>query len=162
MIIIDEPAYIKDGYVVINYNGITIKQRVKQTKGRGVSDADKLTKLNFYHEDIIRIILKPEYASMEGTYLRKLIKDKYISEGKKFTENNWMRPISELFRKGILLHNGKHGNSIIYKIDKSKAHEALRTGLFEQGSNYDISLEKIKEHTKMLLEGAFFPTVLDG
>lgn len=146
MIVIEEPAYIRDGYVVISYNGITIKQRVKQTKGMGVADADKLTKLNFYHEDIIRIMLKPQYTSMEGTYLRKLIKDKYIAEGKKFTENNWMRPISELYRKGILLHNGKNGNSIIYKLDTQKANEALRTGLFEQGINYDISLEKIKEH----------------
>ena len=143
----DEPVYIKDGYVTICYQDFIIHQKVKQIKGSGTSDADKLTKLNFYHTDIIKMMLKNGQNIMEGLTIRKMVKRNYEGE---FKDNNWMIPISELFRKGILLKHGKNGNSIIYRINREKAITAINTGLFEVGHNTDIAMDQIEKHHKEL------------
>ena len=153
-ITIDNPVYIKDGFVTIRLPeyDLIINQRVKQIKGRGVADADKLTKPNFYHLEIIKLMLKNPLYIMEGTKIRDFVKIEYDKQKKKFIGNNWMRPISELYRKRILISSGKSGNAIIYKIDEKKAKEILKNKSFEIGKNYDISLEKIDEHKKGLDE----------
>ena len=153
-ITIDDPVYIKDGFITIRLPeyGLIINQRVKQLKGRGVADADKLTKPNFYHLEIIKLMLKNPTYIMEGTTIRDLVKIEYGKQKKKFIENNWMRPISELYRKRILMGSGKSGNAIIYKIDEKKAVGVLKNHSFSNGKNYDISLEKIDEHKQSLDE----------
>ena len=153
-LIMDYPVYIKDGYVTIKLPeyDLIIKQRVKQLKGRGVADADKLTKPNFYHLEIIKLMLKNPLYAMEGTKIREFVEIEYEKQKKKFIENNWMRPISELYRKKILTNSGKRGNSIIYKIDEIKAKGILKNKSFEVGKNYDIALDKIDEHKKGLDE----------
>lgn len=135
-VIIDEPAYIIDGYVTIKLRnfGITIKQRVKQIKGRGVADADRLKTLNFYHVEILRVLLdmKPQNP-FTGLEIRNWVKLKreITRDQHKFIDNNWMRPISELFRKKILIKTGTRKWSTLYILDENKAHKALQTGEFE-------------------------------
>ncbi len=135
-ITIDEPTYIIDGYVTINLPtfGVSVRQKVKQVKGRGVADADQLKNLNHYHVEILYTLLKMEpQNSFTGLEIREWVKLKRdIAKDKhKFIDNNWMRPISELFRKGILVKAGKRRWAPLYTLHTEKARRALVKGEFE-------------------------------
>ncbi len=135
-ITIDEPTYIIDGYVTINLPtfGVSVRQKVKQLKGRGVADADQLKILNHYHVEILSILLDMNRTtSFTGLEVREWVKLKRdIARDKhKFIDNNWMRPISELFRKGILISDGKRRRAPLYSLNENKARSALLKGEFE-------------------------------
>ena len=135
-ITIDEPTYIIDGYVTINLPtfGVSVRQKVKQLKGRGVADADQLKILNHYHVEILSILLDMNRTtSFTGLEVREWVKLKRDIAGDKhkFIDNNWMRPISELFRKGILISDGKRRRAPLYSLNENKARSALLKGEFE-------------------------------
>ena len=135
-ITIDEPTYIIDGYVTINLPtfGVSIRQKVKQVKGRGVADADQLKDLNHYHVEILSILLDMNRTTpFTGLEVREWVKLKRDIAGDKhkFIDNNWMRPISELFRKGILVKAGKRKWAPLYSLNENKARSALLKGEFE-------------------------------
>jgi len=127
---------IVDGYVTINLPtfGVSVKQKVKQLKGRGVADADNLKILNHYHEEILSILLDMNRTTpFTGLEVREWVKLKRDIAGDKhkFIDNNWMRPISELFRKGILISDGKRKHAPLYSLNENKARSALFKGEFE-------------------------------
>ena len=108
-----------------------ILKNVRQVKGHGVADADQLTKLNGYHQDILQLLLESDWESMEALQIRQLVKQRRESQGLRFKEANWIRPISELFRKQILvlLPESKPPR---YVLDKGMARRALETKEFDK------------------------------
>lgn len=107
---------------------LTITAKVKQVKGRGTADADKLTILNHYHIDLLELLstTKEDYQFTVNqilSWMQEYQRQKGVLD---FNPNHWRRPISELFRKQILLKSeGKN-----YTIDKLKAAQALETRRF--------------------------------
>jgi len=153
-IIREEPVYIVNGYITIVVNGTQIKQRVKQTKGLGVADADHLKKLNPFHKEMLHVLLSHPKKTNESIEIRYLIEQDLKRQGKIFRDANWIRPVSELFRKGILENDGKNGNSILYRLNELKAREALTTGLFDVPDKhiFDVGMDAVRRHK---LEGYF-------
>jgi len=103
--------------------------KVKQVKGKGVADADDLVKVNGYHEQIMEVLMNDNWRSWESEQIRQLVRQKRQTQGLGFKENNWMRPISELRRKGILIPV-KDTKPPRYEIDKEKAKECMETKVF--------------------------------
>ena len=147
-IIREEPVYIVNGYVTIVVNGTQIKQRVKQTKGLGVADADQLKKLNPFHKEMLQVLLYHPKKTNESTEIRHLIEQDFKRQGKTFRDANWIRTVSELFRKGILDNDGKNGNSILYRLNEPKARIALSTGLFDIPDKhvFDVGMDAVRRH----------------
>jgi len=134
---IDEAVLIEDGYVTIflpRYD-ITIKQRVKQIKGRGTSDAIELKGKRIsekYHRPLLEMLLWPTSDRIwkSEDICNKLRINFHLKDPKyKFIENNWRRPISEFLKLGILTH--PQGNAQLYKLDVATAKKVLETGTFE-------------------------------
>lgn len=131
-ITVDNPLPIIDGYVTYENHdlGLKLVLRVKQIKGRGTADADQLSLLNHYHIDLLNLCASiPENSQFTANQLLSWMEAKQKKAGiiDEFKDANWRRPISELYRKGILLKGtGRH-----YKINKEKAKVCLERGTFQ-------------------------------
>lgn len=126
---------IVDGRVVIEIPEyeLAVEAEVVQVKGRGTTDADRLTELNHYHRDIIGMLLqnpKRVWDKYRGIIQKMRIVKHLEDPSYAFIENNWQRPCSELLRKGILRHYD--GKRTKYYTDFEVAKRALETGRFEK------------------------------
>jgi hypothetical protein len=132
---IDEPVLIVDGYVTILLHeyGLVVKQKVKQLKYRGVADADSLNIPNEYHLEILNLLKTiPEECTFTGLQLRSWLRENRERLGDKriFRDNNWMRPISELFRKGVIFEVNRDRNSLVFKYNPERVRYILTENKF--------------------------------
>jgi len=101
---------IIDGKVTIEIPRLelTVVAEVRQVKGMGTADADKLKVLNHYHVDLLTMLTDPHNVGRTWTVITLLHKMQIIFHHRdpnyEFKSNNWKRPISEFVRKKILLH----------------------------------------------------------
>ena len=120
--------FVKEWNLMIKLNN------VKQVKGNGTADADKLEKLNDYHRIILQEMIRIFPLGMEkitGEAIRTLVRAKVESHATSFTvfkENNWLRPISELYRRKLVYKDSD--NPPHYSINPNKASKALQSGVF--------------------------------
>jgi len=127
----DDPALIVDGYVTIFLREYDLKimQKVKQLKGRGTADADRLYDLNDYHKTMISVLFMSTWDNWTSEQIRALCRARIQSENKIFKENNWMRPVSELLRKKVLdIVPGISPPK--YSLDREYAKKCLESGKF--------------------------------
>jgi len=110
--------------------------QVRQTKGEGTADADKLTHLSHYHFDLLTVLLSPKNQDRIWTAKEILFATKFWlkEQGRDFEASNfdndwWKRPISELLRKNILFHPTAEITN--YQLNIDKANLAKETGIFD-------------------------------
>lgn len=87
---------------------LTVVAEVKQVKGLGTADADRLKNINHFHIDLLKMFTDPANVGRTWTansLLRKMQIIKHHEDPtQEFKQANWRRPISEFVRKKILLH----------------------------------------------------------
>jgi len=123
----------KISFFIPEYN-LNITVPVRQIKGKGTADADKLTEVTHWHKYLIEALLdtpKRPYWTANDILKRLEIKwhfDHRIDH-KEFKQNNWRRPISELLRKKIFTTTPDR--PIRYHFQYDKAKRTLETGKFD-------------------------------
>ena len=106
----DGVALIIDGKVRIEIPEyeLTVIAEVKQVKGLGTADADKLKELNHFHIELLAMFTDTANVGRTWSANSILRKMQIIMHGRdptqEFKQANWRRPISEFVRKKILLH----------------------------------------------------------
>lgn len=114
---------------------LRITGKVRQVKGRGTADADDLIYLNHYHIDLLTSLLRnPSREAMTANDILARVKF-WLSQNsthkfQNFKENNWRRPISELFRRRILTKD--QSKPPRYALDSLRAKRALENGKFNE------------------------------
>ena len=76
---------------------------VKQVKGRGVADADKLETLSPKHIMVIERLKEIGWDMYTSEQILTILQDYHNKHGKEFKQNPYKRTISELFRRKILI-----------------------------------------------------------
>lgn len=147
-IVIDEPVYIKDGYVTIYLPKfeLEIKQRVKQIKGLGTYDADDLVAPTTEHLTILNHLLKVTKLEL---FTSRQIYDEMNNENKKkwiaglypqyieIKHPSHIRLISGLLRRGCLeivdrgdWEGSRTTRAPVYELNKERALSVFTTELF--------------------------------
>ncbi len=139
-IVRDEPVPIVDGYVTINLPqfSLTIKQAVKQIKGRGTHDAIRLEgeRPTLEHLAIIEMMLKDTSGDITAEEIRvKTRSYLYFKDDglyRVFDKQSWFqRKHSELLYWKIIQRTGGTRIGIpIYQINKEKALVLRNGGTF--------------------------------
>ena len=134
----DNKVPIIDGKVsfIDETTGAKFELYVTQIKGKGTADADDLVNLSDQHKFILKTLLQrfgyQQYWTTDEI-LGKIYFDlrQQTDDGShlNFKPNNWRRPISELYRRKVLLQPTR-SSPPRYTLDLARAEECLNSGKF--------------------------------
>lgn len=121
----DNPVPIIDGYITIKFGPHTIKQRVKQTKGRGTYDADDLLIPKEEHLEYIAFFYSNDLGFFTSMQIFEKInhnrKLKCLATSSKLIlirQSTHTRIFSELLRKKIITKSYSEGTTPYYAANK--------------------------------------------
>jgi hypothetical protein len=101
---------------------------VKQVKGQGVHDADKLVDLSEKHRIVLTLMKKFGWDQYSAKQIKTMIENFYKVKGMSVDPNHYNRTISELLRRKLILSDGKGIPK--YRLNHRRSEEALRSGKF--------------------------------
>lgn len=131
-----EPIYKnEDGSVTIDMKKVDptldvviIVPEVKQVKGRGTADADKLTALSDKHKLVLKLLIDMDWEKYTAKQIKTIVENHFKGKGQSVDPNHYNRTISELLRKKLL--STDTATPPHYILDLPKAKECLETGNF--------------------------------
>lgn len=101
---------------------------VRQVKGRGVADADKLTKLSEKHFMVIRRCMEIGWEAYTSEQILKILEKWHEKHNETFKANGFKRTISELFRRGVFRKSNDMPPKYILETDV--IDKVMETGVF--------------------------------
>lgn len=105
---------------------------VRQIKGFGVADADKLEYLSHKHKMVIQLLLNIGWQKYTVDQILLILQNAHAKNSKPFRMNPYKRTISELFRRGIFFQEDEDKiKPPKYRLNNYKASLCLKTNRFD-------------------------------